>query len=342
MSSELTALTQDPRQQQLEQWLAQHIDIDGPGVAAGSDASCRRYFRYHSAGKTLIAMDAPPAELDCRPFVKVAAMLAAAGVSVPTIMAEDLQQGFLLISDLGKQTYLETMQQPGFSLEQAEPLFTEAMDALIKFQLTSKPGSLPVYDEAFLRRELELFSDWYLQRHLTVVIDGELQERLDNLYQTLIEQALSQPQVFVHRDYMPRNLMVNNHDDRGVGVLDFQDALFGPISYDITCLFKDAFISWPEEKVQQWLHDYWQSALQAGLPVANDFADFQRDCDYMGVQRHLKVMGIFARICYRDGKPEYLKDAPRFMNYLQSVADRRPELEDLQALLNADFMQRTT
>jgi aminoglycoside/choline kinase family phosphotransferase len=324
----------DSRQQQLEQWLRPYIGGDLSGVAAGSDAGFRRYFRYQHKGHSLIAMDAPPATEDCRPFVMVAELLAKAGVLVPDIIAADVERGFLLLSDLGGSTYLQRMQQADFTLDLAEPLFAEAIEALIKFQQLSKPDCLPDYDEPLLRREMELFPEWYLQRHLGLVMERPLRDILDRLFTQLCEQVLSQHKVFVHRDYMPRNLMINDRDDKGVGVLDFQDAVYGPISYDVACLFKDAFISWPEHKVEQWLQQYWQQAVAVGLPVPPSFSDFQRDCDYMGAQRHLKVIGIFARICHRDGKSHYLSDVPRFFAYLQLVASRRSELTALAELLD--------
>ncbi|ARN74308.1 aminoglycoside phosphotransferase family protein [Oceanicoccus sagamiensis] len=321
----------DSRQYQLEQWLADQLGAQLTGVAAGSDAGFRRYFRYQHNGRSLIAMDAPPETEDCRPFIKVAAMLAESGVLVPEILAQDLEQGFLLLSDLGLQTYLDVMNSEGFSLSQADTYFADAISALIKFQLTSQPDQLPPYDEALLRRELSLFPEWYLQRHLGLTLDAELTNLLEQLFDQLINHIQPQHRVYVHRDYMPRNLMVNQGS--GVGVLDFQDAVYGPISYDISCLFKDAFISWPEQKVSEWLSSYWSQAQQAGLPVPEQFADFQRDCDIMGAQRHLKVIGIFARICHRDGKPRYLADTTRFFKYLNTVAQRRPELPALKQLL---------
>lgn len=321
----------DWRQEQLEQWLAEQLGAQLSGQSAGSDAGFRRYFRYQHNGRSLIAMDAPPDKEDCRPFVKVAAMLAESGVHVPEILAQDVEQGFLLLSDLGLQTYLDVMNGPDFTLDQADSYFNDAIEALIKFQLTSQPDQLPAYDEALLRRELTLFPEWYLQRHLGLELDDELSVLLEQLFDQLISQILPQQNVYVHRDYMPRNLMVNQGD--GVGVLDFQDAVYGPISYDIGCLFKDAFISWPEEQATEWLRRYWSKAQQAGLPVPKQFADFQRDCDVMVTQRHLKVIGIFARICHRDGKPRYLADVPRFFQYLNTVAQRRPELPALSELL---------
>ena len=334
MSLDTANVAPDQRQQQLEQWLSQQLGVVVHGVEAGSDAGFRRYFRYQLENRSVIAMDAPPDSEDCRPFVKVAGMLAAAGVTVPEIIAEDLQQGFLLLSDLGHYTYLDVMQQPDFDLQQADTLFTAAIDSLIKFQLSSQPAVLPDYDETLLRRELELFPVWFLQRHLAVTIDDKLRLLLDQVFDQLIAQILQQQTVYVHRDYMPRNLMVGAGGAGSVGVLDFQDAVYGPISYDITCLFKDAFVSWPEQRVERWLQQYWSQARAADLPVPQQFASFQRDCDYMGCQRHLKVLGIFARICHRDGKPRYVQDVPRFIHYLTAVAERRPELLGLTELLD--------
>lgn len=320
----------DLRQQQLEQWLVDQTGAQLQGVAAGSDAGFRRYFRYQHEGRSLIAMDAPPETEDCKPFLHVAGLLAAAGVSAPEIIAKDTQRGFLLLTDLGLKTYLDVMKPD--DLDQAEYLFEDAIDALIKLQLISNVGQLPEYDRALLLRELELFPEWYLQRHLGMEIDASLRELLDQLFEQLIDQVLGQQQVFVHRDYMPRNLMPAQNN-KGAGVLDFQDAVRGPVSYDIASLFKDAFISWPEASIDQWLMRYWQQALDRNIPVPADWHGFHRDVDFMGAQRHLKVIGIFARICHRDGKDRYLKDVPRFFNYLRIVAERRPELTALASLL---------
>lgn len=316
----------DTRQEALEAWLRSFCDDPLNAVPASSDASFRRYFRYSLKGRSVIAMDAPPPQEDCRPFVDIAQRLHSAGLHVPEIMASDISQGFLLLSDLGSETYLDVM-----NTANADSLFTDAIDALVTMQANTAVAGLPEYDEALLRRELMLFPDWYLKRHLGLSIDPFLHNKLEALFDFLIAEVLKQGRVFVHRDFMPRNLMVSTPNP---GVLDFQDAVLGPISYDPACLFKDAFISWPAPKIQYWLQDYWQKAQQKGLPVPACFADFQRDCDLMGVQRHLKVIGIFARICHRDGKPHYLSDVPRFFNYLREVAERRPELEVLSDLLS--------
>lgn len=319
----------DPRRQQLQQWL-QLQGITDAGESASSDASFRRYFRYRQGDNSVIAMDAPPDTEDCRPFVYVARLLADAGVIVPEILAQDVEQGFLLLSDLGRQTLLEVMKAEDFSLEEADQLFSYAIETIIRFQKICDPGGLPVYDDALLRRELDLFPQWYLGEHLKLPLNEEWHTILEELFAQLIEGVTQQAYVFVHRDYMPRNLMAM---DNGVGVLDFQDAVRGPVSYDPICLFKDAFVSWPEQRVESWLRQYWQRARLTSLPVPASFELFLRDCDYMGVQRHLKVIGIFARIWHRDGKPHYFTDVPRFFNYLSKVSRRRPELAALRRLL---------
>ena len=316
----------DPRKVALDQWVSAYLGASVAGEPASADASFRRYFRYQHGGRSLIAMDAPPAQEDCRPFIDVAQRLQRAGLHVPEIVHQDLEQGFLLLTDMGNETWLTALNE-----NNADAWYSAAIDTLITQQLHTDVSGLPVYDEALLQRELELFPQWYLFRHREKVVTGELRQRLDRVFTVLIDSALAQPQVFVHRDYMPRNLMVS---DPNPGVLDFQDAVAGPISYDVISLFKDAFISWPEERVLGWLRQYFDKATVAGLPVPADFDTFLRDCDLMGAQRHLKVIGIFARICHRDGKPKYLGDVSRFFAYLRTVIARRPELADLEWILD--------
>ncbi|MCQ4348943.1 phosphotransferase [Pseudomonas stutzeri] len=326
----------DSRLEGLQAWLAERLPQvfaargwGAPGPAslspASSDASFRRYFRWEDGARSLIVMDAPPPQEDCRPFVKVAGLLAGAGVHVPEILAADLAQGYLLLSDLGRQTYLEVIDDGN-----ADALFEDALQALVAFQQLPAEDLLPAYDEALLRRELQLFPDWYLARHLGVTLEGAALAAWQQTCDLLVQSALDQPRVLVHRDYMPRNLMLSSPNP---GVLDFQDAVFGPVTYDVTCLFKDAFLSWPEARVEAWLRRYWQLAGEAGIPLPESFAEFRRASDLMGVQRHLKVIGIFARICHRDGKPKYLGDVPRFFAYLDTVIARRPELAPLGELL---------
>jgi len=316
------------RLDQLNDWLAQVLQGKSHHLTtASADASFRRYFRVHLAdGTTLIAMDAPPPQEDCAPFVKVAALFQEEGLNVPNIVAQDLEHGFLLLSDLGTQTFLDVLNE-----ENADALFRDAIDALVTWQLASKPDVLPVYDEALLRRELALFPDWYIARHLNVELNDAQRSVLENAFSTIVRYNLDQPSVYVHRDYMPRNLMVSTPSP---GILDFQDAVYGPISYDVASLFKDAFISWEEERVLDGVIRYWEKARKAGLPVSADFGDFYRDFEWMGLQRHLKVLGIFARIHYRDGKPKYLADTPRFMNYVRAVCVRYGELKPLLRLLD--------
>ncbi|MBT9264833.1 phosphotransferase [Pseudomonas sp. MG-9] len=327
---------QDVRLQHLKVWLDEQLAIlfadQGWGTvppatltAASSDASFRRYFRWEGEGRSFVVMDAPPPQENCKPFVDIAFLLAKSGINVPKIYAEDLERGFLLLNDLGNKTYLDVIDG-----ENADALFSDALQALLAFQQLPMVAPLPSYDVALLRRELELFPEWYVKRELGVEFDAAQLQQWQAVSDLLIDSALAQPKVLVHRDYMPRNLMLSEPNP---GVLDFQDAVYGPVTYDVTCLFKDAFLSWPEERVRGWLENYWQQASALNIPVQADFEDFLRASDLMGVQRHLKVIGIFARICHRDGKPRYLADVPRFFAYIEAVIARRPELAELQALL---------
>jgi N-acetylmuramate 1-kinase len=317
----------DLRLEQLTAWAAQQLHSGTLAVQpASADASFRRYFRLSAGERSWIVMDAPPEREDCRPFVKVAALLAAAGVHVPRVLAQDFGRGFLLLSDLGTRTYLQALDPAN-----ASALFSDALDALVKWQLASRAGVLPPYDATLLERELALFPEWYLGRHLGLVLEPAQAETLQGLFAQLVAAALVQPQVYVHRDYMPRNLMISEPNP---GVLDFQDAVYGPISYDVVSLFRDAYVSWPEEQVLDWTVCYWERARHAGLPVHADFGSFYRDFEWMGLQRHLKVLGIFARIHYRDGKPGYLNDTPRFLAYARAVAERYDELAPLARLLD--------
>jgi len=318
----------DSRRAALEGWLSERLD--GARFAltpASEDASFRRYFRATlEDGRSYVAMDAPPDREDCRPFVHVARLLHEAGVHAPRVHAEDLAQGFLLLSDLGECTYLAAINEGN-----APRLYADAIEALIRWQLATRPAELPCYDEALLRREMQLFPDWYVARHLGRELSGPQREALEAIFALLVKSALAQPKVYVHRDYMPRNLMLS---DPNPGVLDFQDAVVGPITYDMVSLVRDAFVSWDEERVLDWSVRYWESAKQAGLPVDADFGEFWRALEWMGLQRHLKVLGIFARINYRDGKPKYLADAPRFIRYARNVAKRYSALAPLNRLLD--------
>ena len=318
----------DDRRASLERWLAARLKGARFSLApASEDASFRRYFRATlEDGSTYVAMDAPPDKEDCRPFVHVAGLLAAAGVHAPRIYAQDLDAGFLLLADLGTRTYLQELNEGT-----AAALLGDAIDALLRWQLATRPGELPPYDEALLRREMNLFPEWYVERHRKIRLHERQKKALEQVFRQLVGSAAAQPQVYVHRDYMPRNLMVC---DPNPGVLDFQDAVLGPITYDVVSLLRDAFLSWDEERVLDWSVRYWQKAKSAGLPVAAEFGEFWRALEWMGLQRHLKVLGIFARINYRDGKPRYLADTPRFIAYARAVAKRYAALAPLLGLLD--------
>jgi aminoglycoside/choline kinase family phosphotransferase len=257
----------------------------------------------------------------------VAQLLSAAGVHVPEILAQDQVQGFLLLSDLGSLTYLQALDD----LDSADHLYRDAITALLKMQMASRPGVLPEYDEALLLRELHLFPEWYVTTHLKATLNANQKAGLDRVFAQIVQRSLAQPTVFVHRDYHSRNLMVATPNP---GVLDFQDAVYGPITYDLVSLFKDAYIRWEEERVLDWLIRYWEQARSLGLPVARDFAVFHQDFEWMGVQRHIKVLGIFARLYHRDGKESYLRDIPLVLEYLRKACNRYRELNPLLLLLD--------
>jgi len=363
------------RQQQLTEWLQSLYPKQAFSLApASADASFRSYFRATFADRTLIVMDAPPQQEDCRPFIHIAHLFAEASVHVPQIIAQNLEQGFLLLSDLGNTTYLQAL-----NTDNARELYGDACNALISIQLASKKNELPPYDEALLMREMRLFPEWYISKHLLLTLSEKQMATLETVFQRIVQNNLAQPQVYVHRDFHSRNLMfveaislaskeANDllagscplrsdsavgdllagsrplRSDSGVGekgnfsispgILDFQDAVYGPITYDLVSLFKDAYISWREADVLDWLIRYWENARKAGLPVHEDFGAFYRDYEWMGVQRHLKVLGIFARLCHRDGKDGYLKDMPLVMSYLRRTCERYIDLKPLLRLLD--------
>ena len=317
----------DARAQQAYEWACAQLGQHDLGFApASADASFRRYFRLSAPGRSWVLMDAPPDKENCEPFIHVAGLVRDAGLNGPLIHARDLARGFLLLSDLGTQTYLHVINEGN-----ADELFAPAITALVRWQQSSRPGQLPPYDDALLRRELALFPDWYVARHLKRELTPAQAGLLRDAEDQLVARALAQPRVYVHRDYMPRNLMISSPNP---GILDFQDAVYGPISYDVVSLFKDAFLSWPEKRVNEWARQYHREARAAGLPLTEDFEAFHRDFEWMGLQRHLKVLGIFARINYRDGKPHYLKDTPRFIKYVRDVAQRYEELAGLVRLFD--------
>jgi len=320
-----------PRTQALHAWIETQLPDQPFTLApASADASFRRYFRVTLAdGTTRIAMDAPPAHEDCRPYLQVARLFAEAGLHVPVVYADDLAQGFLLLSDLGNTTYLTALTAHP---EGAAALYREANAALVAMQAASRPGVLPDYDRALLLRELQLFPEWYVAKHLGVELDASQRAVLDEAFERILASNLAQPKVFVHRDYHSRNLMISAPNP---GVLDFQDAVYGPISYDLVSLYRDAYIAWDEEQELDWVIRYWEAARAAKLPVPADFYDFWRDYEWMGVQRQLKVLGIFARLHHRDGKAQYLDDLPRVMAYLRRACERYIDLKPLLLLLDA-------
>lgn len=315
------------RQQQIKTWLHSKFPDSAFNISpASADASFRRYFRATFTDHTLIVMDAPPKNEDCRPFIHIAQLFGTAGVHVPQVLAQDLEQGFLLLTDLGNTTYLQALNP-----DNARELYGAATDALITIQLTSREFELPPYDQALLMREMYLFPEWYVAKHLQVTLDDKQNAALETVFQRIVQNNLAQPRVFVHRDYHSRNLMVSTPNP---GILDFQDAVYGPITYDLASLFKDAYIHWEEAEVLDWLIRYWEKARKSGLPVHNDFSDFFRDYEWMGVQRHLKVLGIFARLYHRDNKDGYLKDLPLVMDYLRRACERYVDLKPLLHILD--------
>lgn len=339
----------DERLAQLRTWLqtipqAATLDLETL-VPASSDAGFRRYFRLQRRDdrSTLIAMDAPPPEKS-REFIQIQALLRDAGVHVPTIYAADAEQGFMLLEDMGTTAYIDVLSSE--NPEAARPLMRSALESLLLWQRASQPAVLPPYDDALLRRELNLFPEWYLGRHLNVTLDATEAKGLERVFQLLIDNALNQTQCFVLRDFMPRNLMmplaspsdstsadVSAPTGRPV-VLDFQDAVMGPATYDVVSLLRDAFISWDESFDIDCIAWYWGKAKAAGLPVEPDFAEYYRQLEWTGLQRHLKILGLFARLNYRDGKPRYLEDTPRFMAYARRTAGRYKDLRPLSRLLD--------
>ena len=328
----------DPeREAAFQGWLGSIAAAQGLAPAtlriASADASFRRYLRIDAEGGSRIIMDAPPQQEDCRPFVQVARLMADAGLNVPRVLAWDESRGFMLLDDLGSRTMIEVVNREQPSANQA--LYLRAVEALVTWQAASRPGVLPAYDQPLLARELALFPDWYLARHRGVQVEGAMGEILSSQFKLIIERNLAAPSVYVHRDFMPRNLMMPaSPAESRLGVLDFQDAVYGPITYDIACLMRDAFLTWDEEFVLDITVRYWQEAQKAGLPVDPDFGEFYRAVEWMGLQRHLKVAGIFARLTLRDGKPRYLADAPRFIGYIRHTASRYRELAPLLRLVD--------
>ncbi|OGB20729.1 MAG: aminoglycoside phosphotransferase [Burkholderiales bacterium RIFCSPLOWO2_02_FULL_57_36] len=322
----------DSRLLQLKQWLS---TLSSPAIqpdstrAASADASFRRYFRVDGTdGATYIVMDAPPSQEDVVPFIHVAEVFGKTGASVPKIIAQDVEQGFLLLTDLGSVTYLHQL-----NADSVHKLYMDAIDSLVLIQTQSQPDVLPEYDRTLLAHELMLFPEWYIGKHLGITMSDAQTADLNKVFGLVLANNLAQAQVYVHRDYHSRNLMVV--DKGNPGILDFQDAVFGPITYDLVSLLRDAYIQWDEELVLDWAIRYWERAKRAGLPVNPDIDAFYRDFEFMGLQRHLKVLGIFARLYHRDGKDGYLNDLPLVMEYTRKTAQRYKELRPLIRLLDA-------
>lgn len=328
--------THDIRLDRLWQWLREVLGRAPERIEAlAGDASFRRYLRVHHGQRTFVAMDAPPEREDCHPYVQVAAALSALGLSVPQILAADLAQGFLLLSDLGNETYLA-----GLNEQTADRLYGEAITALVRMQSqgAAAAADLPAYDHKLLLDEMRLFDTWYLGQHLQYELTARQCQDLDAVYAYLAEQALAQPRVFVHRDYHSRNLMILPLGNPGI--LDFQDAVHGPLTYDLVSLLRDCYIRWTADRVQGWIQDYYRQALQHELVQDLSLAEFERLFDCMGVQRHLKAIGIFARLQHRDGKSAYLGDIPRTLDYVREVCPRHGPLLPLAELI-AELPQRT-
>ena len=324
----------DPRQQLLADWLATlpgaHAIVVDTMRPASSDASFRRYFRVDTAKPerpTLIAMDAPPPMEDCRPFVHAARVFESSGMTVPRVLESDLERGFLLLEDLGSRLYLDALDDA-----RADAMYADASRALVSAQSASRPGVFPDYSRELLLRELMLYPDWYVSRHKGIELGNAQRETMLGAFELLLANNLAQPRVHVHRDYHSRNLMVLE-GAANPGVLDFQDAVYGPITYDLVSLLRDAYVKWPEERVLDWAIRHWERSRAAGLPVAHDFGDFYRDFEWMGLQRHLKVLGIFARLYRRDGKDRYLADLPLVLEYVISAASRYSAFKPLIRLI---------
>ena len=304
---------------------------------ASADASFRRYLRVNTAtGASLIVMDAPPDKENCEPFVKVSQLMKTAGLNAPEVLAWHQEQGFMLLTDLGDRTMMSAIDSENPQANHA--LYLQAVDALIAWQLSSKPGVLPAYDAALLQRELSLFPDWYLTQHRGLLVEGKMRQTLDSTFQKVVARNLASPSVFVHRDFMPRNLMMPVGAGTALGVLDFQDAVYGPVTYDVASLMRDAFLTWEEDFVLDVTIRYWEKARKEGLldfeDWHQDFGAFYRAVEWMGLQRHLKVAGIFARLTLRDGKEKYLADTPRFIAYIRAAASRYIELKPLLRLID--------
>jgi aminoglycoside/choline kinase family phosphotransferase len=341
-----TLWTNPQRQTFFETWLRSlqrsHALLVNSVRLVSADASFRRYLRVDTQGSpqgpSLIIMDAPPERENCKPFVTVAQLMAEAGIKVPQVLAWDEPNGFMLLTDLGDNTLMQVIDP-----QEPPPLnhYLDAVDTLVQWQLASREGVLPVYNKTTLLRELELFPHWYVGQHRQFTLDAAQRKVIDDTFAKIVADNLAWPSVYVHRDFMPRNLMVENATTLPsagasalrLGVLDFQDAVFGPITYDIASLMRDAFLSWEEDFCLDVTIRYWQKARKAGLPVGDDFGEFYKGVEWMGLQRHLRIAGVFARLTLRDGKPRYLADTPRFIDYIRATCSRYMELKPLLRLV---------
>jgi len=326
----------DARLTLLQDWLTSLDLVDVASARpASADASFRRYFRVdvlpahqQRHGATLIAMDAPPERENVPAFLKVDQLLLEAGVTVPAIVAQDVAQGLVLMSDLGVSTYLQVLNP-----DNAATMYAEALGALVKIQKASQPGVLPEFDRAFMLREMNLFPEWYIEKHLGAKLTEAQSAELQKVFDAILANCLAQQQVYMHRDYHSRNLMWMD-DQKNPGILDFQDAVYGPITYDVASLLRDAYVQWDEELVLDWAIRYWQHAKAEGLPVHRDIDAFYKDMEYMGLQRHIKILGIFCRLNYRDGKADYMNDLPTVLEYVRKTANRYKDLRPLVKLLD--------
>jgi len=325
----------------LTRWVSEDLGFKGSAIAsASSDASFRRYFRVTRGGDSFIVMDAPPDKEDLAPFVEVGRILRSIGVNVPVVLARDSKRGLLLLTDLGTELYLDALREPA----RVDRLYGDALLALREIQTADSGLSahLPRYSHTLLMREMELMPEWFLARHLGLRVSGQQRQMLDELFTVLVEAAASQPAAFVHRDYHSRNLLVTAQDNPGI--LDFQDAVWGPVTYDLVSLLKDCYVAWPAQRVRTWVLEYRESLLERGFDAGSP-AQFLRGFDLIGLQRHIKVLGIFCRLYYRDGKPGYLKDLPRVLDYVREAAALYPETaafaDFIAAHIDAHFVEAT-
>ena len=332
----MNAVDQKDRIELLKGWLrTRRPDLNGDLQPASSDASFRRYFRTHDGQcRSFIVMDAPPHLENCEPFIRIARLFGDAGAHVPAILEQDTALGFLLLSDMGSVTYLDELTRlrgDAGNLDRVDSLYRESIQSLVGIQRASVDGVLPCYDRVLLERELRLFPDWYVKQQLNITFDAAQTRHLESAFEAIVTNNLAQGRVFVHRDYHSRNLMLC---DPNPGILDFQDAVYGPVTYDLVSLLRDAYIEWEEERVIDWCVRYWELARKSDIPVPADFADFYRDFEWMGVQRQIKVVGIFARLAIRDGKTAYLGDQPLVLKYLRAACRRYRDLAGFTRLLD--------